>query len=166
MPHRGTFYAVTPEEADRLLSLVGNDAALAAEALDLYTIERQKSRFLAAVDKAWDILHRCLTDGSHRDLGKGASPLSWCILGGKSLHGGKEFIICYVTPEQVGQVAQALDEIQPVWLLGRCRSLESSGYPIFISNEDFEYLWEHFMSLRGLYTKAARANRAMVFVAD
>ena len=50
----------------------------------------------------------------HRDLGKGTMPLSWCLLGGKSLHAGKEFIICYVTPEQVPQVAEALDKLNPI----------------------------------------------------
>jgi hypothetical protein len=166
MPHRGTFYAITPDEAQRLLSLVGNDAALATEALDLHSIERQRARFIAAVDKAWDVLHRCLTDGSLHDLGKGAAPLSWCILGGKSLHAGKEFIICYVTPEQVSQVAQALDELNPQSLLQRYRNLESTGYTGLITNEDFEYAWDNFTNVRNLYTKAAAANRAVVFVAD
>jgi hypothetical protein len=166
MPHRGTFYAITPDEADRLLALVGNDAALAAEALDLYSIERQHTRFIAAVDKAWDLLHRCLTDGSLHDLGKGATPLSWCVLGGKSLHAGKEFIICYVTPEQVPQVAQALDELDVHWLVQRYRNLESSGYTSLITNEDFDYAWENFTNVRNLYSKAAAATRAVVFVAD
>jgi len=166
MPHRGTFYAITPDEADRLLGLVGNDSALAAEALDLYSIERQKTRFIAAVDKAWDVLHRCLTDGSLNDLGKGATPLSWCILGGKSLHAGKEFIICYVAPEQVSQVAQALDELDVHWLVLRYKNLESSGYTGLITTEDFDYAWENFTNVRNLYSKAAATNRAVVFVAD
>ena len=166
MPHRGTFYAITPEEAERLLALVGNDAELAREALDFHSIERQKARFIAAVDKAWDVIHRCLSDGSLHDLGKGATPLSWCILGGKSLHAGKEFIICYVTPEQVPQVAQALDELAPQWLIQRYRNLELSGYTGLITNEDFEYAWEHFTNVRNLYSKAAAANRAVVFLAD
>ncbi|MGD0770296.1 MAG: DUF1877 family protein [Tepidisphaeraceae bacterium] len=166
MPHRGTFYAITPDEAERLLALVGNDAEVAREALDLHSFERQRARFIAAVDKAWDPIHRCLTDGTLRDLGKGATPLSWCILGGKSLHAGKEFIVCYVTPEQVSQVAQALDEIEPQWLIQRYRNLESSGYTGLITNEDFDYAWENFTNVRNLYSKAAAATRAMVFVAD
>jgi hypothetical protein len=167
MSCRGTVYAITPDEADRLLALVGNDAALAREALDLYSIERAKAHFIAALDKSWDVIHRCLTDGSHRDLGKGKTPLSWCLLGGKSLHAGKEFIICYVTPEQVPQVAEALDKIEPHWLIQRYSSnLQASGYAGPITNEDFEYTWDYFTGVRNLYTKAAAANRAIVFVTD
>jgi hypothetical protein len=167
MSRRGTVYAITPDEAERLLALVGNDEAVAREALDLYSIDRAKSHFIAALDKSWDILHRCLTDGTFRDLGKGTTPLSWCLLGGKSLHSGKEFIICYVTADQVPQVAEALDKIEPHWLVGRYRSnLQASGYEGPISNEDFEYTWDYFTSLRNLYSKAAGANRAMVFVTD
>ncbi len=166
MSRRGTVYAITPDEADRLLALVGDDAAVAREALDLYSIDRAKGHFIAALDKSWDVIHRCLTDGSHRDLGKGTMPLSWCLLGGKSLHAGKEFIICYVTPEQVPQVAEALDKIEPHWLVGRYSSLQSSGYTGPINNEDFEYTWDYFTGVRNLYSKAAAANRAIVFVTD
>jgi hypothetical protein len=167
MSRRGTVYAITPDEAERLLALVGNDEAVAREALDLYSIDRAKSHFIAAMDKSWDILHRCLTDGTLRDLGKGITPLSWCLLGGKSLHAGKEFIICYVTADQVAQVAEALDKIEPHWLVGRYRSnLQAGGYEGPISNEDFEYTWDYFTGVRNLYSKAAGANRAMVFVTD
>jgi len=167
MSRRGTVYAITPDEADRLLALVGDDAALAREALDLYSIERAKSHFIAALDKSWDILHRCLTDGTVRDFGKGTTPLSWCLLGGKSLHAGKEFIICYVTAQQVPQVAEALDKIEIQWLIGRYSSiLQTGGYAGPITNEDFDYTWDYFTNLRNLYTKAAAANRAIVFVTD
>ena len=167
MSRRGTVYAITPDEAERLLALVGDDAAVAREALDLYSFDRAKSHFIAPLDKAWDVIHRCLTDGTLRDLGKGATPLSWCLLGGKSLHAGKEFIICYVTPDQVPLVSEALDKIEPAWLVGRYQSnLQSSGYAGPISNEDFEYTWDYFTSVRNLYTKAAAANRGIVFVTD
>src|ERR1700722_14438296 len=107
MARRGTFYAITGEEADRLLSLAGNDEAVAKEGRDFFTFERQKAHFITPVDKTWDAIHRCLTDGSLRGLGKGAPPQDWCVVGGKSLHGGGDVFVCYVAAEQVPEVAQA-----------------------------------------------------------
>jgi len=166
MARRGTVYGITPEESERLLTFVGDDAVLAREALELYSFERQKAHFIGAVDKAWDVIHRCLTDGTLRDLGKGTSPLSWCILGGQSLHRGNEFIVCLVTPERVAQVAEALDGIEIQWFVKRYSSLPSSGYTGPITDEDFQYTWDYFTNVRNLYSKAAGENRVVVFVAD
>jgi hypothetical protein len=163
---RGTLYAITPDEAATLLSLVGNDVALAREALDLYTIERQKAHLIAGLDKSWDVIHRCLTDGAHRDFGKGTTPLSWCLLGGQSLHSGKEYIVCYTTADQAAQAAAALDEIDVDWFLDKYRRLPSAGYTGPISNEDFEYSWDYFTNTRNLYSKAAASSRGVVFVTD
>lgn len=166
MPRRGTLYAVTPDEAERLLALIGNDPELAREALELYTPERQRQRFIAPVDHAWDPLHRCLTDGTLRGIGNGATPLAWCVLGGKSLYTGKDYIICYVAPEQTTQVATALDEIEPGWLMERYKVLPSVGYTGPFDNEHFQYTWDYFTSVRNLYSKAAGDGRGVVFVTD
>jgi hypothetical protein len=166
MSRRGTFYAITPDEAERLLSLVGNDSALAKESQELFSFERQRAHFITPVDKTWDPMHRCLTDGTIRGLGKGATPLALCVLGGRSLHGGDELIVCFTAPEQVPQVSQALDEIEIQWFVSRFTNLPSTGYSGPINNEEFQFLWEYFTSVRNLYSKAAEANRAVVFVAD
>jgi uncharacterized protein DUF1877 len=142
MARRGTFYAVTPDEAERFLSLVGDDAALVKEAQGLFSFERQRAHLITPVDKTWDPMHRCLTDGTIRGLGKGASPLALCVLGGKSLHVGEEMILCLVGVDQVGEVSRALDEIEIQWFVSR------------------------FTSLPSLYSKALDGGRAVVFVAD
>jgi hypothetical protein len=166
MPRRGTFYAVTPAEAERLLGLVGDDQAVAREGLDLYSIERQKSHCIAAVDKAWDVIHRCLTDGTLRGMGHGTTPLAWAVLGGKSLYGGSDFIVCYVMPQQVAQVAPALDEIVGAWFAQRYWQLENNGYRGPINNEELEYAWDYFTNMRNLYTRAAANSYAVIFVTD
>jgi hypothetical protein len=166
MSRRGTFYAVTPEEAQQLLSLVGNDAALATAALDLYTMERQRAHFIAGIDKSWDAMHRCLTDGTLHGIGRGTTPLSWCVLGGRNLHAGKEFIVCYVTPEQVEQVSDALDEISVAALVANYRKLPDTDYRGSYGDEDFQYTWDYFTNVRNLYSKAADAGRGVVFVLD
>jgi hypothetical protein len=166
MPRRGTFYAITPDEAERLLALVGNDAELAKECMELYTIERQRMRFISPVDHSWEVLHRCLGDAAMRDVGAGTTPLAWCVLGGKSLHQGKEFIVCYVTPEQTAQVAEELDDIEIDWLVDRYRTLPGAGYTGPFDNENFMYSWDYFTNVRNLYSKAAADGRGVVFVTD
>jgi hypothetical protein len=165
MSRRGTLYAITPDEASRLLSLAGNDAAVAKEAIDLFSIERSKARMICALDTGWELLHRCLTDGTTRDKGAGTTPRSWCVLGGQSLHGGDGTIVCFVTSERVGQVSAPLDEIQPNAMYQRFVTVRSNQSEN-TSMEDFEYAWEIFTNVRNLYSKATSDGRSMVFVAD
>jgi Domain of unknown function (DUF1877) len=165
MSRRGTLYAITPDEADRLIGLAGSDSAVAQEARDLYSFERQKAHLICALDTAWDIIHRCLTDGTHRDFGAGATPLSWCVLGGQSLHGGKETIVCYVARDRVEQIPAALDAIQPQWFYNRFSSIQSS-LTGSMGMEDFQNAWEIFTNARNLYSKAVAVGRGVVFVAD
>ncbi len=61
-------------------------------------------------DKAWDAIHRALTDG---DLSYDSSPypLSHVVLGGEPLYGGEDYIISLKTPDQVRDVADALKAV-------------------------------------------------------
>jgi hypothetical protein len=166
MSKRGNFYAITPDEAERLLSLVGNEADLAKEALELYTFERQRAHFITPVDKTWDPIHRCLCDGTLRNLGAGKTLLSCCVLGARHLPAGTEMIICFVAAEQVPQISEALQAVEIPWFISKFTSLSTHGYTGAINNEELEFAWESFTNIRNLYERAANANRAIVFVAD
>ena len=166
MSQRGFFYAITDEEAQALLSLVGNPPALVPAVQDLYTIERQRAHFLRGVDKSWEAMHRCLSDGTLNDIGKGTGPLSWCVLGGKCLYNGKDYIVCFVTAQQVAQVAEAVDQIDVAGFVSRYRLLENLGYGAAYGDEDLQYTWDYFTNVRNLYNRAAAHGRAMVFLAD
>jgi hypothetical protein len=166
MSHRGTFYAITPDEAEPLLALVGDDDALSRNVLELYSIERHKSHFITPVDKTWDPIHRCLTDGTLRLLGKGQTPLSQCVLGSRSLHAGTHRIVCYVSAEQVPIISQALEAIEIRWFYQQFFNLPSRGFTGPITDEEFQFTWEYFTSIRNLFERAATHNRAIVFVAD
>jgi hypothetical protein len=166
MPKRGTFYAITTEEAERLLSLAGNDADLAKEALDLYTFERQRAHFITPVDKTWDPIHRCLSDGTLRNIGAGNTPLSQCVLGARHLPAGAQTIVCFIAADQVPQISEALQNVEIHWFISKFSSLGSHGYTGAINREELEFAWEYFTNIRNLYERAAVANRAIVFVAD
>ena len=67
---RGVHFALTNEEAERLLA-----AAASGDAVDYLEeeIEEQWNEdWLVETDKAWDVIHRCLTDGK---LKKSANPI-------------------------------------------------------------------------------------------
>ena len=55
-------------------------------------------------DKAWDGIHRCLTEGR---LGSedGACPPNEVVLGGLPLHQGEGYVVSYNTPAEVREVA-------------------------------------------------------------
>jgi hypothetical protein len=63
------------------------------------------NRVRAEIDKAWDAIHRALTDGT---LEPGAFPLGRAILGGRQLHRGDDYIVALVTKLEVPAVAGAL----------------------------------------------------------
>jgi hypothetical protein len=98
-------------------------------------------------------------------MGKGATPLSWCVLGTKNLHAGKEYIICYITPEQVAAVSQAIDQMDVPDLAARYRKISPDSYSQY-GDEDFQYTWDYFTNMRNLYAKAAETNRGMFFLVD
>src|SRR5262245_61904140 len=87
----GVHLAVERREACKLRSLSSDAARLAfvqEELEDLY-FARQR-QWLAETDKAWDAIHRALTDG---ELGwdNGTYPLNHVILGGERLYNGDDY---------------------------------------------------------------------------
>jgi hypothetical protein len=121
---RGVYFAITADEEERLLALVGENRELADATNALYTHEREAAGFQAYVDKAWDMMHRCLSGGELEDLGHGAAPRSWCVLGGRNLYEGTDYIICHLPCDKVPQVAASIAGIDEPWLRERYFALE------------------------------------------
>ena len=66
--------------------------------------EEWNEHYLAETDKAWDAMHRALTDGS-LDPNGGSFPLNRVILGGRHLHQGSGYIVALVPKDEVPDVA-------------------------------------------------------------
>ena len=122
-------------------------------------------------DKAWDAIHRCLTDGTLRP--KGRSILEKFVLGGKQLHRSANYIVSYVDPEEVRSVGQAADDVTKDWFRERYFGLQKkflgfkySDYDGEIGETDFEYSWDYFECIREFFKKAAQADRSVVFLVD
>ena len=131
------------------------------------------------LDKAWDAMHRMLTDGNLNFENK-FPPLCNVIFGGEFLYGlvrkssGK--IICprteddeYMilkTPEQVEEIAQAL----PNRTKEECRKcyymidIEDYGFPT--DEEDFEYTWEYLQNSVNFWKRASEEKRYVLFAVD
>lgn len=159
MSARGVHFAVTDEQARALLA-AKSDRKL----MDLVgEIEKAwDRRFLAQTDKAWDGIHRCLTDGTLL-YESGEYPLNHCICGGRQLHRRGSDTVSYVTAEQVRDVAEALRKVTKGWMRKRYELIDPDDYEFDLGDEDFAYVWENLLELRRFYKKAAEAGRAVIF---
>jgi hypothetical protein len=160
----GVHFALDEADQQKVLGAAGDQALLDVIQED---IERRLNddEFSFQTDKAWDAIHRCLTNGK-LEYGPGGPPLSYCILGGRRLYFGDDYIVCYVDPEQVARCAEALRSISREELRKRYFALDTRkcGYPL--TNADFDYTWSNFEGLPAFFETAAKAGRPVIFTAD
>lgn len=133
--------------------------------------QRWDKNWLQETDKAWDAMHRCLTDGTL--VCKGKSVLEKCVLGGKQLYQGSEYIISFLTPVKVNEISKALKPIEQTWFREKFTGLKRkflwfdlTEYEGPLDEDDFEYTWSYFNETREFFEKASRAGRAVVFTVD
>lgn len=163
MACRGVHFAIESKEAERLLAATSDDAVL--EIIEEEIEEAWDEEWLVETDTAWDAIHRCLTDGL-LDIEPKFGPRGLAILGGRQLHQGEEYIIALVTPEEAGQVASSLAEIDPAWFRQRYDAIDPDDYGGPKSNEDFDYTWEYFKPLAAFFKRAGEAGRFVIFTVD
>jgi hypothetical protein len=161
MACRAVHFALTDEEASRLMDTPG-----ANKDFLMAFVEQIESRWdkewLQETDKSWDAIHRCLTDGK---LEWGNTPLHKCILGNDNLYEGDDYIMNFLSPEEVKEVATAVKDIDRAELRRRYDAIDVETYGE-LSDSDFEYTWSWFPHLRDFFQTAAKANRAMLFTVD
>ena len=116
-------------------------------------------------DKAWDAMHRCLSDGT---LGSGrrASALDMAVLGGGHHHEGENYVVAHLRADEVGEVAAALAAVTREWMRERYNRIDPHDYQGVLDDDDFEYTWGWFEPVRDFYVRAAEANRAVIFTVD
>lgn len=162
MACRGVFFALTDDEAARLLAAPSDETLV--EIIQEEIEERWDEEWLQETDKAWDAMHRCLTDGSLSIAS--ISPLHRCVLGGRQLYDGDDYIVSFLTPPEVEEVAAALRPIDRAWMRERYARIDPTDYDEPLSEEDFEYTWEWFQGVQAFYRKAATGRRAVIFSVD
>jgi hypothetical protein len=159
----GVHFAITKEEETRCLRAKTDDVL---DGIVKELCARWDELHLYKSDNAWDSIHRCLTDGYLR-IKSGDYPLNRCILGGIHLHNNDRYLVVYISPSEVHDIANALAKIEEDWLHERYDKLVYTDYPKqFIGEDDFEYTWTHIQGLKQFFRKAAVDNRAVIFTAD
>lgn len=164
---RGVYFALSDDDSQQLLSLQSDNEVLSA----IEDLEERETISFCETDKAWNAIHRCLTDGTLRY--KGTTILAKCVIGGKQLYLKNDYIISYVTSLEVKAIAQALSTINKLWFRNKYFKLQKrflwftySQYAGPIDEEDFEYSWEYFEAIRGFYQKAADDHSSIIFTVD
>jgi hypothetical protein len=158
----GVHFAPTDDEARRLLAAEDGAAVLAVVG---ELEEKWDEGWLAQSDKAWDAIHRCLSNGTlYYD--EGEYPLNRTVLGGKHLYDGDDYVVAYVAPNEVKDVAAALAPLIEADFRARYDLIDVDDYNGEPGEEDFKATWESFLAVRKLYRKAAADGRAVVFTVD
>jgi hypothetical protein len=158
----GVYFALKAKDATNLFDAAGDEEAL--EVLLEEMEEEWDEAWLLEVDKAWDALHRCLTNGSLSF--ESLSPLHQCVLGGRQLYPGEDCIVSFLDSENVKNVAAVIQPIDETWMRQKYEKIPPESYPDPLSEDDFQYIWTTFTEVKTFYRKAARYNRAVIFTAQ
>jgi hypothetical protein len=156
----GVHFSFPPDRGAELYD--GDEAALAfVEALE----EEWDEYYLQQTDKAWDAIHRCLSDGTLEWDG-GEWPLNGAVLGGEPVYRAADYIIRFLDEVDIAAIAQALDGVTQPWLRARFAGLAAHGYAGETGEADFDYTWHWFELMRAFFRKTADEGRRMVFTAN
>ena len=162
MSFLGVHFAVDAGIEARLLAADGDEEVMEI----VEEVEEAWDRaWLCQTDKAWDALHRCLSDGT-LDFEGGDYPLSHAILGGLQLYEDDDYVVAYLDVDDVRAVAEALAPLGQDWLRERYFSLDPADYRRTPDEEDFKYTWANMRGLKAFFGKAAEAGRPVVFTVD
>lgn len=163
MACRGVLFAIEPGAATRLLAAASDDEVLAIVQDEIE--ERWDEAWLVQLDKAWDAIHRCLSDGT-LDPNAGSRSRSLAILGGHQLHRGDDYIISLLTPDEAQEVAAEIAAIDEAWLYEKYDAIDTDDYGCPKSEEDFDYTWDYFRPLPPFFKRAGDAGRYVIFTVD
>jgi hypothetical protein len=164
MACRGVHFAITDIDLNALRGAGSDDALIEIVQEDIESRWEKEAGFVCETDKAWDAIHRCLTDG-RLTFDSGTEPLRLCILGGEQLYSGDDYIVSLVTHEKLRPLADALAQVTPE-LVGLRYSQLPDDYAMEKSREDCQYTWDWFSDLPGFFDRAEKSGRHVIFTVD
>lgn len=170
MSGQGYHLALDDEQADRLLSCHNEVDVVdcASRLLEGFWAGGDRTHVEGGY-KEWNALLLCLTNGTYDPRG-GTYPLNRCFFGGRLLARGGS-IVNMVMPEEVGDVAEALDKIDRGGLRETYVRLPPNRFfsrrgSWARDEEDVYDLFVRLNRLRRFYRKAAQEGRSVVFYTD
>lgn len=160
MTARGAHFAIDDALARRLLD-AGDDDELVA------IVDEIEDAWEAAfeTDKAWDALHRCLSNGT-LNVTEGEPPLNRVFFGGRVLTQESDYFVVLITPSEVQEVADALAKVPEDWLRRRYFDTPFPDYEDEKSADDCEYMLSSFRGLPEFFRQAAVQRRYVIFTVD
>lgn len=155
----GNFLQITPEQLEAMHA----DPALVTKTLYPEDVDRYPG---IDVDKAWQAIHFLLVG----DPWKGDGPLALAVLNGPEIGDDAGYgPATYLTPEEVRDVAAALEPITPEQLGQRfdpTAMMAQQIYPEIWDEDDeeelIEYITEGYQEVRSYYLDAAAKGNAML----
>jgi len=162
MANRAVLFAIDSLDEQNLLNAHGDEAVMREiEAIE----ERWDKEWLCELDKAWDAIHRALTDGK-LEWTNGEYPLNHAIIGGRQLYEGEDYVVTFVEASQVKDLAVALKVVDATTLKQGYDLINPDDYQFAGWDDDYEYTVGWFDHLAPFYVKAAEASRSVVFTVD
>lgn len=126
---------------------------------------RWEHGFLYELDKAWDALHRSLTDG-RLEFGNGTFPLNAAVLGPLRLTTDDPYIITLTPRDAVTAVSDALARVTEADIKRGYSLIDPSDYGPEYGDEDLSYTLGCFEELPSFWKSAAAAGRSVIFTVD
>jgi hypothetical protein len=157
----GVHFALTDQLADLINQLA--EAEEVADLMDDHFEDLTSGGWTLESGKGWDPIHRCLTGGTMR---YGEGPESLCILGSGLIWGSDDWIVNFLDPDEVREVATYLGGLGEADLRQGYACIDHHDYLFIKNEEDFQQTWRLFQELRVFYKRAAESGRWMVFLAD
>ena len=160
---RGVHLAIIEADKRRLLEASDDHALLQVIQDDIEA--RWDENWLYQSDKAWDAIHRCLSNGT-LDPGTGVYPLHLAVLNGRRLYAGDDYIVSLVAADQVQDIALTLAAVDLAWLKSRYDAIDPDAYGVPKSDEDWEYTRAYFEGLTPFFQNAAASGRSVISTVD
>ena len=164
MACRGVHFALDPVDEARVLEASDDEELMQV----IESLETRWDRdWLVQTDKAWDAIHRTVTDGELL-YDNGEYPLKLMICGGKQLFLGDGYTVSFISRHGVGEVAAQTGLMGRDWFRERCyRMLRTArDYGGVIGDEDFEYAWQYFEPLKAFFNKVGASGLSAIFTVD
>ncbi len=159
MSGRGVLFALDDDELARL-----GEARSDRDVLAIVGELEERWENACELDRAWDAIHRALTDG-RLTPGNGRPPLSHAILGGTVLVSSDVAIVSVKGPDDVVAIAEALAPWDAARFRVAYQRIDRSDYGE-LDDEDLTYTLAWFERVAPFFASAAREERAVLFAVD
>jgi hypothetical protein len=160
----GVLFSLDKNVVDHLKSFSDDEERLDYLQGDIEEVYfEEHPEWVCELDKAWDAIHRTLTDGN-LEWKNGEYPLNHFILGGEILYSQDDYIMTLKSPQQVNDICNALASITVGLFKEKYSQIRKEVYET--SDEDLEYSWEWFDQSRDFWKRAAADRRYVLFTAD